>query len=96
MFNYLIRRILYAVPILLGVVLITFVLDNVMTSPDEKASRVLGPKVMGKARHKLIRQHGREPPSPRPALAVTQQRPMNRAYPVNTLAKNVCLFSGRK
>ena len=50
MFSYLVRRILYAVPILLGVIFITFFLDNVMTSPDDKASRVLGPKVMGKAR----------------------------------------------
>ncbi len=64
MFNYLVRRILYAVPILLGVILITFVLDNVMTSPDEKASRVLGPKVMGKARVEWIHNRGLDLPLP--------------------------------
>ncbi len=48
MFSYLVRRLLYAVPILLGVIFITFLLDNVMMSPEAKASRVLGPKA---ARH---------------------------------------------
>ena len=36
MFRYLVRRLLYAVPILLGVILITFLLDNVMMSPEAK------------------------------------------------------------
>ena len=62
MFSYLVRRILYAVPILLGVIFITFFLDNVMTSPDDKASRVLGPKVMGKARAEWIHNRGLDLP----------------------------------
>ena len=64
MFSYLVRRIFYAVPILLGVILITFVLDNVMSSPEGKASRVLGPKVMGKARVEWIHNRGLDLPMP--------------------------------
>lgn len=44
MFAYLIRRLLYAVPIVLGVMLITFVLFFVVQSPEALARRVLGPK----------------------------------------------------
>ncbi len=62
MFNYLVRRLLYAVPILLGVILITFVLDNVMMSPNEKASRVLGPKAVGKTREEWIHNRGLDQP----------------------------------
>lgn len=44
MFNYLIRRIFYAVPILLGVMVITFVLFYVVQTPEQMARRILGPK----------------------------------------------------
>src|SRR5437016_3744674 len=62
MFNYLIRRILYAVPILLGVVFITFLLDNVMMSPEAKASRVLGPKAAYQTRLEWIHNRGLDQP----------------------------------
>lgn len=64
MFSYLVRRLLYAVPILLGVVLITFFLDNLMMSPDAKASRVLGPKARGEQRQEWIHNRGLDRPVP--------------------------------
>jgi peptide/nickel transport system permease protein len=64
MFNYLIRRLLYAIPILLGVILITFFLDNVMMSPDAKASRVLGQKATGQTRMEWIHNRGLDQPLP--------------------------------
>ena len=42
MFNYLIRRILYAVPIMIGVLLLTFVLFFASQTPESLAARVLG------------------------------------------------------
>ena len=44
MLNYIIRRILYAIPILIGVNLITFVLFFVVNSPDDMARMHLGMK----------------------------------------------------
>jgi peptide/nickel transport system permease protein len=64
MFNYLVRRLVYAVPILLGVILVTFLLDNVMMSPDAKASRVLGPKATGQVRREWIHNRGLDQPLP--------------------------------
>ncbi len=42
MFSYLLRRILYAIPILLGVILITFLLSFVVQSPATRAKVILG------------------------------------------------------
>lgn len=64
MFSYLVRRLLYAVPILLGVILITFILDNVMMSPEAKASRVLGPKAAYQTRLEWIHNRGLDQPWP--------------------------------
>ena len=44
MINYIIRRLLYAVPLLLGVNLITFMLFFVVNSPDDMARMHLGQK----------------------------------------------------
>ena len=44
MFAYIIRRILYAIPILIGVNLITFVLFFMVNSPDDMARAQLGAK----------------------------------------------------
>ena len=44
MLAYIIRRLLYAMPILLGVNLITFVLFFVVNSPDDMARMQLGVK----------------------------------------------------
>lgn len=65
MFNYLVRRILYAVPILLGVIFITFFLDSIMMSPEAKAARVLGPKAPGSVRREWIHNRGLDQPLPR-------------------------------
>jgi peptide/nickel transport system permease protein len=65
MFSYLVRRILYAVPILLGVILVSFLLDNVMMSPEAKAARVLGPKAPGAVRTEWIHNRGLDQPLPR-------------------------------
>ncbi len=64
MLSYLVRRLLYAVPILFGVILITFFLDNVMMTPNEKAGRVLGNKAVGKTREEWIRNRGLDLPMP--------------------------------
>ena len=44
MIAYIIRRILYAFPLLLGINLITFVLFFVVNSPDDMAKNQLGQK----------------------------------------------------
>jgi len=44
MINYIIRRLLYAIPILLGVNILTFVLFFVVNSPDDMARMQLGQK----------------------------------------------------
>ncbi len=49
MFSYLVRRVLYAVPILLGVILITFVLSFVVQSPEARARAVLGQRATPQA-----------------------------------------------
>ena len=64
MFSYLVRRLLYAIPILFGVILITFILDNVMMTPNEKAGRVLGNKAVGKTREEWIHNRGLDLPMP--------------------------------
>ncbi len=44
MLNYIIRRTLYALPILIGVNLITFLLFFIVNSPDDMARKILGEK----------------------------------------------------
>ena len=44
MLNYIVRRALYAIPILIGVNLITFVLFFIVNSPDDMARMILGEK----------------------------------------------------
>ena len=44
MIAYLVRRILYAIPILIGVNLLTFLLFFVVNSPDDMARMQLGQK----------------------------------------------------
>ena len=42
MFGYILKRILYAIPILIGVNLITFMLFFMVNSPDDMARAQLG------------------------------------------------------
>ena len=44
MIGYIVRRILYAIPILIGVNLITFALFFVVNTPDDMARMQLGAK----------------------------------------------------
>lgn len=58
MLNYAIRRLLYAVPILFGVMLITFILFNVVASPGEMARQNLGPKASRQAVDNWLHNRG--------------------------------------
>ena len=62
MLAYLVRRVIYAVPIILGVVLITFVLFFVVNKPEDMARRTLGPKATPEAVAAWVRAHGYDLP----------------------------------
>ncbi|SDY20494.1 ABC transporter permease [Nitrosomonas sp. Nm33] len=63
MLNYIIRRILYAIPILVGVNLITFTLFFVVNTPDDMARMHLGIKhVTDEAIVKWKQEHGYDKP----------------------------------
>lgn len=63
MFNYLIRRILYAIPILIGINIITFSLFFMVNSPDDMARMHLGQKhIKTQAIERWKRNHGYELP----------------------------------
>ncbi|MCD6303392.1 MAG: ABC transporter permease subunit [Planctomycetes bacterium] len=62
MIAYIIRRLLYAVPIVLGIVLITFVLFFVVNTPQDMARRTLGPKATPDAIADWVRAHGYDLP----------------------------------
>ncbi|MEI7842701.1 MAG: ABC transporter permease [Gallionellaceae bacterium] len=71
MLAYLIRRIFYAIPILLGVNLLTFALFFVVNTPDDMARMQLGVKrVTPEAIEKWKQQHGYDKP-----LLVNDQAP---------------------
>lgn len=59
MLNYIVRRLLYAIPLVIGIVLITFFLFFVVNPPDRMARRILGEKnVTPEMIEKWKRQHG--------------------------------------
>jgi peptide/nickel transport system permease protein len=63
MIYYIIRRLLYAVPILLGINILTFVLFFVVNSPDDMARMQLGQKhVTPQAIQNWKQQHGYDKP----------------------------------
>ena len=63
MIAYLIRRILYAIPILIGVNLLTFTLFFVVNTPDDMARMQLGIKrVTPEAIEKWKQQRGYDKP----------------------------------
>lgn len=64
MFNYVIRRALYAVPILLGVIFITFVLFRLVQSPEAIATIKLGPKASRPAKDEFIKREWLDRPLP--------------------------------
>src|SRR5258708_5197218 len=59
MIRYLIRRILYAIPVLVGVMLLTYVLFYVVVSPEGQAKRNLSAKNPSQAQiHQWLVDHG--------------------------------------
>jgi len=62
MFAYLIRRLFFFIPILFGVMLLTFVLFFVVQSPSATARRVLGPKATPKAVENWLHNRGYDKP----------------------------------
>jgi len=63
MFSYIIRRILYAIPVLIGVNLITFVLFFMVNTPDDMARMHLGQKhITQNAINRWKAQHGYDKP----------------------------------
>jgi len=62
MFKYFIRRLLYAIPIVLGVMVITFALFYLLQKPDIMARRILGPKASQQAVDNWIKQRGYDKP----------------------------------
>ncbi len=63
MLAYFIRRLLYMVPILFGVIVLTFLLFNVVNTPDQMAVRILGPKASQEAKANWLRQRGYDKPT---------------------------------
>jgi len=64
MLNYILRRILYSIPVVAGVILITFLLFNVLQSPEEAASLNLGAKASTQAKQAWIHNRGLDQPMP--------------------------------
>ena len=62
MLNYLIRRILYMIPIIFGVMLITFLLFYVVNKPRQMALRNLGPKASPQAIENWLHNRGYDKP----------------------------------
>lgn len=62
MFSYIIRRILYSVPILFGVIVITFVLFYVVHPPHSVALQMLGPKAKPEAIQNWLHNRGYDKP----------------------------------
>ena len=63
MLSYIIRRLLYAIPIVIGVMVITFFLFFVVQSPYTMAKRVLGPKATEQAVQDWLVNRGYDKPT---------------------------------
>lgn len=64
MLNYILRRLLYAVPILIGVLVLTFLLFRVFQSPEKIAFHKLGPKATAEQKAQFIAREGLDKPIP--------------------------------
>ena len=62
MFNYLLRRVAYAVPVLFGVILFTFLLSFVVQSPQARALKVLGQRATPQAVAAWLHRRGYDKP----------------------------------
>jgi peptide/nickel transport system permease protein len=90
MLNYLIRRILYAIPILLGVNLITFALFFMVNTPDDMARIHLGAKhVTADAISRWKSEHGYD----RPLFFNTRAAGVEKAADTLFVEKSLKLFA---
>lgn len=90
MFAYVIRRALYAIPILIGVNLITFVLFFVVNTPDDMARMHLGMKrVTADAIEKWKAEHGYD----RPLLFNAEEEGVEQVTGTIFFHKSVRLFA---
>lgn len=64
MLNYIVRRLLYSIPVIFGVILITFLLFNVLQSPEAAAALNLGAKASTEAKLQWIHYKGLDQPLP--------------------------------
>src|SRR5689334_16233189 len=62
MLSYVLRRLLYAIPILFGVLLITFVLFRVVQPPEKIAITVAGPKASQAMKDAVIKKYNLDKP----------------------------------
>lgn len=62
MLSYVLRRLLYAIPILFGVLLITFFLFRVVQSPEKVAISATGPKASQAMREAFIKKYDLDKP----------------------------------
>lgn len=74
MLAYLVRRLLYAIPIVLGVLLILFVIFNAVSNPEAIARRAIGEKASGPAVQAWLKKRGYD----RPAYFDPSQKGMRR------------------
>jgi peptide/nickel transport system permease protein len=89
MFAYMVRRILYAIPILIGVNLITFVLFFVVNTPDDMARMQLGQKhVTQEAIDSWKQEHGYH----KPLLYNAEQSGVSMVTDTIFFTKSVRLF----
>lgn len=63
MLSYIIRRLLYSVPILFGVMLITFVLFFIVQPPSARARAILGEKARPQQVSDWLHEHGYDKPT---------------------------------
>lgn len=90
MLAYIIRRILYAIPILIGVNLLTFTLFFIVNTPDDMARMQLGAKhVTPAAIDKWKQAHGYD----RPLLYNSQQQGLDKLTDTIFFDKSVRLFA---
>lgn len=62
MFRYFLRRLFYTIPIVLGVMVITFILFYMLQKPETMARRMLGPKASPQAVENWVKQRGYDKP----------------------------------
>ena len=90
MFAYLIRRILYIIPVLIGVNLITFVLFFIVNTPDDIARARLGNKYVQLASvEQWKKAHGYD----KPLFYNTKQQGLQKVTDTLFTQKSLTLFA---